>query len=169
MRSYWMSRERRCPKKGKTPKWPFKNGELSWGWPLNSWSKRIGRRHSSRWIGNGLWATNGPQKFAIFGHPRGPLHFWWGNLWFWGRPIFEEHQFLGVVSILTSNWLGEVRFGFKSRLVSSSPFEIFLAKVDSWPAGRLLGSEETTRTEFDHSLVIIYSLSLDRFCIAAWM
>ena len=92
-----------------------------------------------------------------------------GNLWFWGRPIFEEHQFLGVVSILTSNWLGEVRFGFKSRLVSSSPFEIFLAKVDSWPAGRLLGSEETTRTEFDHSLVIIYSLSLDRFCIAAWM
>lgn len=84
-----------------------------------------------------FWSSAGPPSF-LMGKPM-------GNLWFWGRPYFEEYQFLGVVSTLTPNWLGEVRFGFKSRLVSSSPFEIFLAKVDSWPVGRLLGSEWVRR------------------------
>ena len=123
---------------------------LSWGWPLNSWSKRIGRRHSSTIF------------FVIFGHSFGPPgHFWWGNLWFWGRPNFEEHQFSRVVSILPLNSLGEFSLGFVT-VGFFKPSSGFPSKprqlANCWGQ-----KKQRERSLITHSLVIMCSLSLDRF------
>ena len=136
------------PKKAKTPNGHWKMGSSA---EAGHWIRdpsELGGATAPDESGMGCELRTDPKSLLFLVIRGAPFIFdgeTYGKPMVLGPPLFWGTSILGVVSTLTPNWLGEVRFGFKSRLVSSSPFEIFLAKVDSWPVGRLLGSEWVRR------------------------